>query len=374
MLKPSYSHKSVIPSAFSLSKVSANAKELMMILLLYTGPNSPNLWVRQKSFALLLGISQRTFKRYLKELLASGFLVETGKVHPKGYKFYAISWLLAATQEAESNEDSPSEETAEQEDESNKGVTNLQGGGDKSDTPPVTNLALHKQNNLSEQLNNSFLESAQDSNLGKKRGGELISADFKEKLKKEFFCLDGKSGRPTLDESIELGLAHKSRKNYDDVEKFLVFWLRNGSEKWFRSYEREKNGYSVQPALSAEEQAKERAERKARIEAEQAKRDREQEEARKRRNEPVVFPGQDFETNEQAAQIAEHLKASLLNDWRKERASRKSLSQEELKARKEGKEFLPAFMGMSPDELKNSHGMLWDIERMKLNGDFARAA
>ena len=58
----------------------------------------------------------------------------------------------------------------------------------------------------------------------------------RENWKKTFPCLDGKLGRPSLQECVEQALNHSSRQKYKDIKIYLDGWLRNASQRWLNHF------------------------------------------------------------------------------------------------------------------------------------------
>ena len=361
MQRPTLLHYCQTPKGIVHSKLTARAIHVYSHLALYASVRKPDVWLRQAHAAKELNRSTDYVYRGLKELLAKGIIVEAGRWHLGRYKYYTLLPLVKSEEKKE----------AEPETNSESGTSRKSAERGTADLPDVVPQICGDINRtLPEHKSEQFFNGpAQHSKVE----GKEIDSKFLEKMKKDFPCLDGKSGRPTIEECIENGLAHESRKKFNNLGIFLRWWLRNATKNWRASYKYEQTGGTGNPELSPEEQERARAERKAKVEKEQKARDALDAEAKRMRNQKVAMPEFAAETPEQAAKIAAKLKASMFNDWRKERASR-TLSREELNAQKEGREVLPLFISMNPEELKREYPIQWEFLRAQYQDSMLKAA
>ncbi|HLF67008.1 MAG TPA: hypothetical protein VI522_05255 [Gammaproteobacteria bacterium] len=83
-----------------MAKVSPRAQQVWTQIALNGSPEKPDVWVRQPTVAEQLNCSTDTIGRALRELMRSGLIIETGKLHQGRYKIYRLNWNPAKREEA----------------------------------------------------------------------------------------------------------------------------------------------------------------------------------------------------------------------------------------------------------------------------------
>ncbi len=212
-------HFARIPEHVNDAKIPERAKGIWRQLAYWSSPEQPEVWVRQQTVAEKQNCCTHTIGRGIKVLIEAGLLIATNKWHQGRHKIYALVWL------------SPEK---------------ILPPTYKNVEPPMTSVPKNppqKSPNIirvSKQNIEQFLAAP-----------ELIK-NWQEK----FPCLDGHSGRPTVQECIEQALNHHSQSKYKNKDTYLKMWLRNAAWRWWSSYNRELNAANSDSGLSKEALAK----------------------------------------------------------------------------------------------------------------------
>ena len=79
-----------------------------------------------------------------------------------------------------------------------------------------------------------------------------LLSDWGETWKKRFACLDGLSGRPSVEECVEQALNHTARDKAKDLKIYIEMWLHNAARAWISGFNREQNAPPTDPSLDKE--------------------------------------------------------------------------------------------------------------------------
>jgi hypothetical protein len=237
-----------VPNHVRKSDVSPRARQVWEEIAINSSPEKPWAWVRQMTAANELKCSTDTIGRAIKELLQAGLLVETGMYHQGRYKIYVVMWtsetLMHISQmtqglpvKSEPPRPGPLQELPKQE-------------------PAFLNRVLHEQKKNTSPISPRPRPESTDSldtvtELLAKHGSEW---------EKQFECLDGHSGRPSLGDCIEAAMNHTARHKCDSLKVYLDNWLRNATQRWHLGWQREKALHWSDPTLSKESRDRKRAE------------------------------------------------------------------------------------------------------------------
>ncbi len=253
-------HYARVPSHIITAKISARAKNLWTILALYSTPENPEVWIRLGSIADQLDCSIDSVSRALTELIKSNLLIKTPRCYQGRYKIYVLVWEQPQACETTLRTDcAPADLPA-----AALQVHVPQRCGDINKIK--TN---YEQIIFSKQIANPEQEAAQ------------IMADYGPKWSQMFCCLDGLSGRPTLQECVEQALNHTARHKCANLRIYVETWLRNASKAWVKAYFHELTAPPTDPSLSPDAVAR-------KLKAEQDR--REKLEQKRRALEPAVEP------------------------------------------------------------------------------------
>ena len=208
-----------------------------------------------------------------------------------------------------------------------------------------------------------FSEPTQEPSVGKSEV-DLLLQTYGEEWKEKFLCLDGLSGRPSLKECVEQGLAHKARKNYADVKVYLDTWLRNASQKWIFLFNKEQNASPTDSALDREAQKRRaESERLSQLELAQKKAEnakKRQEEAEQIKNsQPTQTETEIPETEEERAWIIARIKADNEVEQRKAQKEKSRTSVSAWLNRNKA----PAVVEPEREISKQNYPIMWAYQR-----------
>ena len=201
-------HYARVPLYIARAPVSEMAKSLWRELAFVSSPEKPAVWVRQQNFADKLKCCTRTIRRLIKELLEAKLIQKLPGKYQGRYVRYALNWVQEILEKA---------------------------------VKTVEKVVQHLKTTMSRDVGQekpTIIKAAEQS-MDKNTSLELLEK-FGENWKKTFPCLDGKLGRPSLQECVEQGLNHATRKKYTDVKIYLDGWLRNASQRWLAHFNQNK--------------------------------------------------------------------------------------------------------------------------------------
>ncbi len=190
-------HYARVPLYIARAPVSEMAKSLWRELAFVSSPEKPAVGVRQHNFADKLNCCTRTIRRLIKELLEAKLIQKLPGKYQGRYVRYALNWVQQ-----------------------------------------ILEKAVKTVEKVVQQIKTTIIKTAEQSTQ-KNTSLELLEK-FGEHWKKTFPCLDGKLGRPSLQECVEQGLNHATRKKYTDVKIYLDGWLRNASQRWLAHFNQNK--------------------------------------------------------------------------------------------------------------------------------------
>ncbi|MEI6417137.1 MAG: helix-turn-helix domain-containing protein, partial [Verrucomicrobiota bacterium] len=299
-----------------MSSISPRSLSVFNLMALYASQKKPEIWVRQETFAEKLKCSTDTVYRAIKELVNFGLVAELERMYLGRYKTYRLKRFLEDTAAEAQNTDAMRISAPTYRKDAVPRTARV-----REDVPQICG-PINRVSITEHKTEHFFSERTQDPIVGEKSELELLLQTYGEEWKKKFPCLDGLSGRPSLKECVEQGLAHKARKNYGDVKVALDTWLRNASRQWIFLYNKEQNASPTDSALDSEAQKRRaEAERLNQLELAQKK----TENARKRQEEAEQIKNtqqpqtttETPETEEERAWIIARIKADNEAEQRK---------------------------------------------------------
>ncbi len=221
-------HFARIPEHVAHARVPERAKGVWRELAFLSSPEKPKVWVRQQTLADKLGCSVDTVYRSLRALVKAGLLIATDLWHQGRHKIYELVWSLSQKilPTSRKSAEGPTAKLPE-------------------DVPQKCGPLIRVEEQTSEQSLASPEKEAEKLNIG------FLMVHSKT-WQQKFACLDGCSGRPTLQECIEQALNHTSESKYKDKVKYIEMWLTNAAGRWWPSYNREQNAPSTDFGLSKE--------------------------------------------------------------------------------------------------------------------------
>ena len=264
----------MVPESILRSEVSDKAKLLWMELSLFCSPDKPNLWIRQLTMAEKLSCSVRHIGRLVKELIKANLLVELSHVHQGRYKTYKLEWVRHHCPRLK-DQDILLEETGLSKHSGQDCLPTIRVG--KLNKEQIEQLYKEKEvkagNTRQELPSQEALQSGLRNQAAVSQhqiapGSSAFSATLHERQslesyipdwKKRFPCLDGLSGRPTLEECMEQALSHKAKHKYTNLKLYLDNWFLTASQRWIWNYQKEQK--AKEAALEAERDKNRRLER-----------------------------------------------------------------------------------------------------------------
>jgi hypothetical protein len=207
-------HYARVPFHIATAKIPSRARDVWILLAMNCTPESAEVWVRQPMLAEQLNCSTDTIGRVLRELVTAKLIFATNKLHQGRYKIYRLAW-------ANLQEDVPQK------------CQNL-------------NRVLIKQ-----EQNIVFKKTREDFSDPESEKQKLLT-DWSDLWKKRFGCLDGLSGRPSIEICVEQAMSHESRHKYASPKVWVEIWLQNAARQWLVSFNREQNAPATDPSLDAE--------------------------------------------------------------------------------------------------------------------------
>ena len=229
-------HYAKIPIHIARANVSESAKAVWRELAFMSSPEKPQAWIRQESLAEKMGLSTRTIRRLITELEKASLITPNGW-HQGRHKNYNLTWTKMSDVGGQNGQECP---TSPDENVHLPRTEMSRDGGQKC---PHLNRVF-KQNTEQNIYFSSFAKASADT--------EKILADYGEIWKKRFACLDGLSGRPSVEECVEQAMSHESRHKYSNPKTWIEIWLRNASSKWLQNFNRELNAPPTDPSLDKE--------------------------------------------------------------------------------------------------------------------------
>lgn len=353
----------MVPYHIVIAPITPRAREVWILIASNGSPEKPEVWVRQPALAEKLRCSTDVIGRAIQELKRARLLFETGRLQQGRHKIYHVNWLpvddaLMVTPAAELRNDVPHFCGT-----IHRADAVLSSAISPVDTPQICgnlNRVLTQQ----EKNNSSDLDS--------------LLTSHGESWAQTFACLDGRSGRPSIRETVEQALNHTAVHKCKSVKIYAETWLRNASLKWLSLYNRELSAPASDPSLSKDAVARKLAESDA---------SRKRYEQQRRENLPRIEPRAPSpvdnevplnhavaESDEERAWIITRIKATL----------EKERKQAELEARDKAR-FLsrgvvvqtPSRIDTSPEApiCRENHRIMWDFLRIQwANGRLKMAA
>jgi hypothetical protein len=208
-----------VPMHILHADISSRAREVWMMLALNCSPEKPYAWARQASVAESLRCSTDTVGRALKKLIKAGLIAETGRWHWGRYKIYQIAWLPVMSVDLPSDY----EETI-------------------SEVEPKPAAKVEKQ----------VAQKPKTSSKTTLVNADDLLEENEEKWVKEFECLDGNSGRPSVATCVKEAMNHTARHKCDDLTIYIETWLRNATKAWKYDFYKEQTLPATDPSLSPE--------------------------------------------------------------------------------------------------------------------------
>lgn len=230
-------HYAKIPIHIARAKVSKSAKSLWIELALVSSPEKPQVWIRQESLAEKMGVSDRTVRRLIIELEKARLIIPNGW-HQGRHKKYDLTWTNLSDVGGQSGQECP---TSPDKNVQLRRTETSRDGGQKC---PDLNRVF-KQNT---EQNNIFFNSQPDP--------QKLLADWGDQWRKRFGCLDGLSGRPSIETCVEQAMSHESRHKYATPKVWCEIWLQNAARQWLVAFNREQNAPATDPNLDAEAKAR----------------------------------------------------------------------------------------------------------------------
>lgn len=262
-------HYAKIPIHIARAKVSKSAKSLWIELALVSSPEKPQVWIRQESLAEKMGVSDRTIRRLIIELEKARLIIPNGW-HQGRHKKYDLTWTNLSDVGGQSGQECPT-------------------SPDKNVQPRRTETSRDPGQKCPD-LNRVFKQNTEQNIYFKKAGEDFsnpeveaktLLAEYGAKWTQRFGCLDGLSGRPTVQECVEQALNHTARHKCSNLRIYLESWLVNASKSWIRAYYHELTAAPTDPGLSPDAVAR-------KLKAEQER--REKLEQKRRALEPIAEP------------------------------------------------------------------------------------
>jgi hypothetical protein len=222
-----------VPMTILKAKISPRAREVWMILASNCSPEKPFAWARQASVAEDLNCSTDTVGRALKKLIKAGLIAETGRWHWGRYKIYEIAWTNPLQEHVPHIEEITSCILEPEE------LTELQEHVPQK-SPNITRVGAEQKKNFSKGP--ATCTTTAD---------ELLSCHGEE-WTNSFECLDGNSGRPSIETCVKEAMNHTARHKCDDLKIYIDGWLRNATKMWKNDFYREQTLPASDPSLSPE--------------------------------------------------------------------------------------------------------------------------
>lgn len=246
-------HYARVPYHVATAKISSRARDVWTLLAMNCTPENPEVWIRQGTLAEQLHCSTDTTCRATQELVKKGLLLSTQQWHQGRYKIYRLVWektyrMNAAPRTADLPDDVPQKCVSE--DLTCRTDAVPPAADLREDVPqkcPLLNRVLIKQEQNKEEI---FFNSQADVQT------QNLMSDWGEVWKKRFQCLDGLSGRPSIETCIEQAMSHESRHKYASQKVWCEMWLQNAARMWLVSFNREQNAPATDPNLDAEAKAR----------------------------------------------------------------------------------------------------------------------
>ena len=243
-------HYARIPMHIARAKVSENAKAVWREMAFFSSPEKPEIWVRQENMAEKLGLSIRTIRRLLEQLEERDLIIHTGWVDGR-YKKYRLIWQANASD----TRVLPPRTSVTQVGQPCPASPDIH---DRSRRTPVSDHPGHRCPPI-----NRVLTKQDQIIFSQKKAGEILQtnpeqeaqnllANYGEEWAKRFACLDGFSGRPSVQECVEQALNHNARHKCLNLKIYLESWLRNASKSWVHRYFHELSAAPTDPGLSPE--------------------------------------------------------------------------------------------------------------------------
>jgi hypothetical protein len=219
-----------VPNHVRRAGVRPRALQVWQEIAINSSPEKPLAWVRQPTVAAELKCSVDTIGRSIQELLKAGLLVETGGYHQGRYKIYVVMWTAETLNHlSQVREPAPVKVEAAR---------------------PAPVREVHRQEPEPQHLNRVLLEQKKstftcspepkrESTESQSSETELLSIHGAE-WEKQFECLDGLSGRPSLRDCVEAALNHTARHKCYNLKIYLDNWLRNAAQRWKQDWAKEK--------------------------------------------------------------------------------------------------------------------------------------
>jgi hypothetical protein len=208
-----------VPMHILHADISSRAREVWMMLALNCSPEKPFAWARQASVAESLRCSTDTVGRALKKLIKAGLIAETGRWHWGRYKIYQIAWLPSLSVDLTSDYEEPTIPEAE---------------------PKPAQRKMNKQ----------VAPKVPTSSKANLVSADALLEENEEKWVKEFECLDGNSGRPSVATCVKEAMNHTARHKCDDLTIYIETWLRNATKTWKYDFYKEQTLPATDPSLS----------------------------------------------------------------------------------------------------------------------------
>jgi hypothetical protein len=217
-----------VPNHVRRAGVSPRALQVWQEIAINSSPEKPLAWVRQPTVAKELACSVDTIGRSIQKLLKAGLLVETGGYHQGRYKIYVVMWTADTLNhlphlteptpvKVEAPRPAPVREVRPQE-------------------PQHLTRVLQEQK---KSTSYTSPEPRRESTGSQSSTTELVSTHGAE-WEKQFECLDGLSGRPSLADCVEAAMNHTARYKCENLKIYLDNWLRNAAQRWKQDWQREK--------------------------------------------------------------------------------------------------------------------------------------
>jgi hypothetical protein len=217
-----------VPNHVRRADVRPRALQVWQEIAINSSPEKPWAWVRQPTVAAELKCSVDTIGRAIQELLKAGLLVETGGYHQGRYKIYVVMWTAQTLNhlpqvseptpvKVEAPRPAPVREVRQQE-------------------PQYLTKVLQEQKKSTSYISP---EPKRESTGSQSSATELVLT-YGAEWEKEFECLDGLSGRPSLGDCVEAAMNHTARHKCYNLKIYLDNWLRNAAQRWKQDWAKEK--------------------------------------------------------------------------------------------------------------------------------------